>query len=146
MSLELRKINQHNFYEICQLKVAPHQRNLVDTNALSLAEANFMPCAWFKGVYLENVPIGFILINADPERLSLWRLMIDSSRQNKGYGREAIRLLKSELVKEFCVSELYTSVVPGPDSPIDFYISCGFQRTGEWVEGREIELSVSLVA
>ena len=49
MSLELRKINQHNFYEICQLKVAPHQRNLVDTNALSLAEANFMPCAWFKG-------------------------------------------------------------------------------------------------
>ena len=146
MSLELREINQDNFYEICQLKVAPHQRDLVDNNALSLAEANFMPFAWFKGVYLDNEPIGFILINADPEKLSLWRLMIDSSRQDQGYGREVIQLLKSELLKEFCVSELYTSVVTGPGSPIDFYISCGFQRTGEWVEGREIELSVSLVA
>ncbi|MGF1845358.1 GNAT family N-acetyltransferase [Vibrio clamense] len=146
MSLELRNIDETNFYEIFQLQVAQHQLNHVDSNAISLAEANFMSFPWFKGIYSDNNPIGFVLVNADTvsSKFELWRFMLDESQQSKGYGRLAIDLLKSALVNEFEVSALYTSVVSSPESPQGFYENCGFVSTGNLVEGREIELSLSL--
>ncbi len=146
MCLELRNINQRNFYEICQLDVAQNQRNHVDSNAISLAEANFMRFPWFKGVYLNNNPVGFILVNADTDsgKFELWRFMLDQSQQSKGYGRKAMELLKSALVDEYRISGLYTSVVSGSGSPLGFYTSCGFIPTGQLVEDREVELYLSL--
>ncbi len=146
MSLELRSIDKSNFYEICQLKVAENQLNHVDSNAVSLAEANFMSFPWFRGIYSENKPIGFVLVNADTVsgKFELWRFMLDKSQQSKGYGRIAIGLLKSALVNEFGISALYTSVVAGADSPQGFYENCGFVSTGNLVEGREIELCLPL--
>ncbi|MDD1782888.1 GNAT family N-acetyltransferase [Enterovibrio sp. ZSDZ35] len=146
MNIELRHINSDNFYEICQLEVAPNQLNHVDSNAISLAEANFMNFPWFRGIYFGNNPIGFILVNADTVsgKFELWRFMLDKSHQSKGYGRIAVDLLKLALVKEFGISSLYTSVVAGPTSPKGFYLNCGFVLTGHWVEGREVELCLSL--
>ncbi|ARN66072.1 TPA: GNAT family N-acetyltransferase [Vibrio vulnificus] len=146
MSLELRSIDKTNFYEICQLQVAQNQVNHVDSNAISLAEANFMSFPWFKGIYSDNNPIGFVLVNANTVsgKFELWRFMLDKSQQSKGYGRIAIDLLKSALVNEFGISALYTSVVTGSGSPQGFYESCGFVSTGHLVEGREIELCLSL--
>ena len=146
MSLELRSIDKTNFYEICQLQVDQNQVNHVDSNAISLAEANFMSFPWFKGIYSDNNPIGFVLVNADTVsgKFELWRFMLDKSQQSKGCGRIAIDLLKSALVNEFGISALYTSVVTGSGSPQGFYESCGFVSTGHLVEGREIELCLSL--
>ncbi len=146
MSIELRSINQGNFYEICQLQVAEKQLNHVDSNAISLAEANFMEFPWFRGIYAGDKPVGFILVNADTStgKFSLWRLMLDQIQQSKGYGRKAIDLLSEELLNEFGVSTLYTSVVDSADSPKGFYLNCGFIPTGNLVAGREIELSRTL--
>ncbi|MCC2525693.1 GNAT family N-acetyltransferase [Vibrio coralliilyticus] len=146
MSIELRKINHDNFYEICQLKVAKSQLNHVDSNAVSLAEANFMDFPWFRGIYADDKPIGFILVNADisADKLFLWRFMLDQAQQSKGYGRRAVELLSSELLNEFGASALYTSVVDGTGGPKGFYLSCGFIPTGNLVAGREIELSRTL--
>ena len=146
MSLELRSIDKTNFYEICQLQVAQNQLHHVDSNAISLAEANFMSFPWFKGIYSDSNPIGFVLVNADTVsgKFELWRFMLDKSQQSKGYGRIAIDLLKSALVNEFGISALYTSVVSDPGSPQGFYENCGFVSTGHLVEGREIELCLSL--
>ncbi|MHC6802023.1 GNAT family N-acetyltransferase [Vibrio antiquarius] len=146
MSIELRSINQGNFYEICQLQVAENQLDQVDSNAISLAEANFMDFPWFRGIYAEDKPVGFILVNADTStgRFYLWRLMLDQTQQSKGYGRKAIDLLSEELLNEFGVATLYTSVVDSADSPKDFYLNCGFVPTGNLVAGREIELRATL--
>ena len=146
MSIELRPITLDNFYPICQLAVAPEQVNHVDSNAISLAEANFMPFAWFRGIYVADEPVGFILVNADTvtDRCSLWRLMLDQSQQSKGYGRIAIRALVLELQREFGISQLFTSVVTSNDGPLDFYQRCGFVLTGSLVAGREFELCLSI--
>jgi diamine N-acetyltransferase len=146
MSIELRKIDHDNFYEICQLQVAQDQVNQVDSNAISLAEANFMDFPWFRGIYAENKPVGFILVNADTYagKFTLWRFMLDQTKQSKGYGRKAIVLLSSELLHEFGASAIYTSVVDGTDSPKGFYLNCGFVPTGNLVAGREIELCTTL--
>ena len=146
MNLELRTINHDNFYEICQLEVASNQVNHVDSNAISLAEANFMDYPWFRGIYVNNEPVGFILVNADTlsGKHCLWRFMLDKSQQAKGYGRNTMKLLSAALSNEFGVSALYTSVVASPDSPKGFYLHCGFIPTGNLVAGREIELCLSL--
>ncbi|GAK86806.1 putative acetyltransferase [Vibrio ponticus] len=146
MSIELRRIGHDNFYEICQLQVAKNQLNHVDSNAISLAEANFMDFPWFRGIYIEDKPVGFILVNADisADKFCLWRFMLDERHQSKGYGRKAIELLSSELLEEFGASTLYTSVVDSNSGPKGFYLSCGFMPTGNLVAGREVELSKTL--
>ena len=35
-------------------------------------------------------------------------------------------------------TEVYVSVEPGEGSPIPFYRSLGFERTGEWIEKEEV--------
>ncbi|WP_194435579.1 GNAT family N-acetyltransferase [Vibrio fluminensis] len=146
MNLELRNIDASNFYQICQLEVAPDQLNHVDSNAISLAEANFMEFAWFRGIYLGDQPVGFVLVNADTVsgKFELWRLMLDKSQQSKGYGRTTINLLISALVNEFGISALYTSVVGDEGGPKGFYLSCGFVPTGNLIAGREVELCLGL--
>lgn len=146
MNIELRPITLDNFYAICQLVVSPEQVTQVDSNAISLAEANFMPFAWFRAIYANNQPVGFILVDADTTtgKFSLWRLMLDQSQQGKGYGRLAISALTNALQREFGISELFTSVVTGENSPIAFYQSCGFELTGALVAGREIELCLPI--
>ncbi|TXX97380.1 GNAT family N-acetyltransferase [Vibrio mimicus] len=146
MGIELRRIDHDNFYEVCQLQVSKNQLDHVDSNAISLAEANFMAFPWFRGIYAEDKPVGFILVNADTsvDKFFLWRFMLDQTQQSKGYGRKAIELLSSELLKEFGASALYTSVVDSSDGPKGFYLNCGFIPTGNLVAGREIELSRTL--
>ncbi|ENM5768132.1 GNAT family N-acetyltransferase, partial [Vibrio mimicus] len=91
MSIELRRIDHDNFYEVCQLQVSKNQLDHVDSNAISLAEANFMDFPWFRGIYAEDKPVGFILVNADTsaDKFFLWRFMLDQTQQSKGYGRKA---------------------------------------------------------
>jgi len=146
MDLELRQITHDNFFQICQLEVAPEQVDHVDSNAVSLAEANFMNFPWFRAIYVDDNPVGFILVdaNSDLGKFSLWRLMLDKAQQSKGYGRRAIKALEKELQSEFNISKLFTSVVSDFGSPKEFYLNCGFVPTGALVEGREIELCLSV--
>lgn len=146
MDLELRKVTYETFYQICQLEVAPDQVNHVDSNAISLAEANFMEFPWYRGIYVNGLPVGFILVDANIKsgKFSLWRLMLDKCHQSNGYGYRALRELTFELQTEFGISSLYTSVVSVKNSPIEFYRKCGFELTGSLIEGREIELCLSI--
>ncbi|OIN24028.1 GNAT family N-acetyltransferase [Vibrio barjaei] len=146
MNIALRTITRDNFYAICQLEVAPHQTSHIDSNAISLAEANFMASPWYRAIYVKEQPIGFILVNVDSQsnRFSLWRFMLDKNYQKKGFGRQAIALLYQELRQEFGIIELFTSVVIDEKGPKRFYLSCGFIETGTLVDGREIELVFSL--
>ncbi|MFM2666576.1 GNAT family N-acetyltransferase [Vibrio mediterranei] len=146
MNIESRTITRDNFYAICQLEVAPHQTSHIDSNAISLAEANFMTFPWYRAIYVKEQPIGFILVNVDSQsnRLSLWRFMLDKNYQKQGFGRQAIALLYQELRQEFGTIDLFTSVVRDEKGPKRFYLSCGFVETGNLVEGREIELVFSV--
>lgn len=142
MNLELRHITSDNFYAVCQLEVTSKQQQHIDSNAISLAEANFMEFAWFRAIYVNDVLVGFILVDANlvTNKFMLWRFMLDKSHQFKGYGRKAIETLVIELKKEFSITTLFTSVVSSDEGPLAFYTSCGFVATGHLVDEREIEL------
>lgn len=140
-TVELREVTGANVREICALQVAPHQRGLVAPNAVSFAEAMFEPKAWFRAIYADDVPVGFVMLSDDPDPAKpeyyLWRLMIGDGFQGNGYGRRAVQLLIEHVRGRPGASELFVSWVPGPDGPEAFYLGLGFTLTGE-VDGGEV--------
>jgi diamine N-acetyltransferase len=141
-SLNLKKLTKENFYEVCLLSVKPEQINHVDSNAISIAEASFSENAWLKGIYLNDVAVGFVMVDANPNenKYYLWRFMIDAKYQGFGLGKRSIELLLVELKNQFGASQLATSIVSGESSPLRFYESLGFRLSGNYIDGREREL------
>jgi GNAT superfamily N-acetyltransferase len=140
VTITLREITEDNAEAVRALRVAPGQERFVSSVAYSLVEAEEHPEGnpWFRAVYADGSPVGFVMLSWDvepqPPDLNgpwfLWKLLIDSRHQGKGYGREVVRQVV-ELVRGQGGTELLTSYVPGDDGPADFYARLGFVPTGE---------------
>ena len=67
------------------------------------------------------------------DNYNLWRLMIDEKYQNKGYGREAVRLALEFIRTLPCGNAEYCwlSYEPENDVARHLYHSFGFVETGE---------------
>ncbi len=142
----LREITRETVRTITDLKVAPEQTGFVATNAESIAQAYFdRDVAWFRAVYADEVPVGFIMLEDDAanQEYYLWRFMIDARYQGRGYGRRALELLVEYVKTRPGAKALMTSCVPGDGSPCPFYEQLGFVPTGEVDEG-EIVLRLAL--
>jgi diamine N-acetyltransferase len=141
-TVELREITQESLRQVLDLAVTSQQEQFVAPNARSIAEAYFEPRAWFRAVYADDEPVGFVMLYRDPDNFWIWRFMIDAAHQGKGYGRRALELLVDEARKDGA-AELKLSYHPGDGSPHGFYTSFGFVETGE-VEGEEIVMRLPL--
>ncbi|MFW9894874.1 MAG: GNAT family N-acetyltransferase [Candidatus Thorarchaeota archaeon] len=152
--ITLRKINRRNLREILSLNVKPRQRSLVASNAVSIAEAHFTRGAWYRAIYLDQTPIGFVMlkdnslkfkkIKSTQSDIHFWRFMIDGRYQGKGYGRRAM-----ELVIEYAKSRPNVKVItlhhePSKGNAGEFYEKLGFKHTGRMIEG-ELEMRLELV-
>jgi diamine N-acetyltransferase len=144
-TVTLREITKDTVLAICGLQVAAEQREYVADNAVSIAEAYFEPKAWFRAIYADETPVGFIMLYDDPDtpEYYLWRLMIDAGRQHQGLGRRALALLVDYVRARPGARELLVDYHPGPHSPRAFYLKLGFRDTGR-VEHGEVILSLPL--
>jgi len=135
--VELVAVTSETVRAICRLDVAVDQRRFVAPNAVSFAEALFEPKAWYRAIHADGVPVGFLMLFDDPGEplYFLWRFMIDTPHQGKGYGAKAIELLVAQVRARPGAIELKTSWVPGPGSPEGFYRRLGFEPTGEIDDG-----------
>jgi diamine N-acetyltransferase len=148
--VHFKRINAQTVVEICKLSetLSPQQRLMVTDNAISIAQAHFSENAWMRAIYTDDTPVGFIMLHIgsdyddgiDCPGVFLWRLMIAAPFQGKGYGRQAIERLLDHLRAQG-VTELYTSVHLGEQSPEAFYKGLGFEPTGEYY-GDEPELKL----
>ncbi len=150
--VELREITEENRAAVERLRVSAAQARFIDSVAKSLREAEDSPEAqpWYRGVYEDDVPVGFVMIgeaavgdNRYPWRYFLWKLLIDERFQRQGYGTEALETIVAELRTRPGADALFTSAVPGEGSPISFYEHCGFVRTGQIFED-EVVLRLDL--
>ena len=93
--ISLRKIDGDTVRAICALSVRPDQQKFVAPNAVSIAQAHFSDHAWFRAVYADATPVGFVMLEDQPEKPEyfLWRFMIDARYQGMGFGRRAAALL-----------------------------------------------------
>ena len=153
--LKLEKVNGKNVWDILKLRVTKEQENFVASNDISIIEAyNAITgngYAFPFGIYENDTPIGFLMVGFDTDdywddappvakgNYNLWRLMIDEKYQNKGYGKESLRLAL-EFVKSFpCGKAEYCWLSYEPENIVarQLYRSFGFAETGE-MDGEEM--------
>ena len=136
--ITLREINGKTVRAVCNLKVTAEQNRFVAPVADSIAQAYFEPKAWFRAIYADETPVGFVMLHDDQEMhlYYLWRFMIDTRYQKMGIGKQAIQLLVAEVRTRPKAAELLVSYVPDEDGPGPFYNKLGFKPTGE-MEGIE---------
>lgn len=150
VEVSLRRISAQTVSDICDLSetLSEAQRNKVADNGTSIAEAHFSENAWFRAVYADEVPVGFVMLHTgsdydviDCPGAFLWRFMIAGPFQRMGYGEKAIALVVREM-KARGFAELFTSYGLGEASPEGFYKRLGFVTTGETYDD-EVEAVLS---
>ena len=144
-TVSLREITQETVNSILNLRVTKEQEQFVASNAVSIAQAYFSEEAWFRAIYANETPVGFLMLSDQPDtgKYYLWRFMIDAQHQDKGYGRRALELLIEHVKTRPNAQELFLSYVPGPGSPEGFYHQLGFEHTGEQA-GEELVMKLTL--
>ena len=74
--VSLRPVTKDTLRDILRLKVTEAQEHFVANNAVSLAQAHFTPEAWYRAIYADETPVGFMMLYDDPAKPEyfLWRL------------------------------------------------------------------------
>ncbi|HYK71823.1 MAG TPA: GNAT family N-acetyltransferase [Pseudoneobacillus sp.] len=93
MKITIKPINRENWHDAIELKVNKEQEAFMASNLYSIAEVQFLNNFQAMGIYLENVMVGFTMFGIDPDDGNYWiyRLMVDTKHQGKGYGHQAIQ-------------------------------------------------------
>jgi len=149
--VSLREVTADTVIAITRLAVAKSQEGFVSPNAISFAQALFAPEAWYRAIYLDDTPVGFVMLEDESQRVpppevphvSLWRYMIDAGHQGQGIGRAALEQVIEHVRSRKRFAKLETSYVPGPGCPEPFYLGLGFRHTGR-LDGREVVLELPL--
>lgn len=136
----LREVTKDNLGQILRLKVKPEQEQFVANNAISIAQAHFEEKAWFRAIFADETPVGFVMLYVDPESSEyfLWRFMVDARYQGMYFGERAMKLLIDHVRSLPGATELMVSYVPGEGCPEPFYTGVGFVSTGEVDDGENI--------
>ena len=143
-AIHLREVTEENFDAVVALKIKDGQR--VAPNEYSLAQAYVSRHAWPRAIYLDDCPVGFLMLHDEPEKPEyyLWRFMIDAEHQGKGYGTQAIECLKAYVRTRPNATQLLTSSAPNREGGAeDFYKKNGFTPTGD-MEEDEVVLRIDL--
>ncbi len=139
--LLLREVTQENWRETLKLTVHPEQQRFVadyaPIAAIALAKAYIRPggLVWTPYAFCTVTDIvGFSALAYEPESIeNYWirHFFIDQRYQNRGYGKQALRLLL-EFVKEHHTQcqTLQLTVHPENYNAQRLYKRLGFQLTG----------------
>lgn len=91
--ISLKVINEDNFVDAFNLKLAKGQEEYVSHPVRSLAQAYVYrnQCQPF-GIYADEKMVGYVMViyDYDVPEYDIWHMMIDESQQGKGYGRAAL--------------------------------------------------------
>ena len=147
--IHLRKITEENFIDAFHLKLAPDQERFVSHPIRSLAQAYVYreQCQPF-GIYEGDAMVGYVMViyDYDVPEYDIWHMMIDVSKQKRGYGRAALdRVLDYIKAKPFGPSNRVTLTCNKDNiQALNLYKSRGFRETGGAVDEDEIEISLMM--
>lgn len=134
MDVTLQDITEENFEDFMDMELPEHQRELLASNAYSIAQSRFYPDYIPRGVYCDGVPAGFLLYDrraGDVEGdYAIYRFMVDHARQGRGIGRRAMELLLAELRARPDMRRITICYHERNARAKAFYASFGFVETG----------------
>lgn len=133
--LRLKLVDETTFDAVIELTVADRDERRLAPNVYSLAQAwlfrdtrQVFPYA----IMISGKVVGFLLLNKDEKKKEylIWRLMIDQSYQNRGYGKEVIRqVIQMARTDDFCETVLVDYVM-GNHRMRGILESLGFETLG----------------
>ena len=131
--VSIRPVTRENLEEVLALRVGEGQEKYVISNAESLSRAYvYSETAYPFAIYDDNTIVGFIMMGYYEAKgyYTLWEFMIERKFQNKGYGRQALKLGLEFVRDKFGQVDIYTGVTPGNTVAKKLYESVGFVSTG----------------
>ena len=131
--VRLKPVTRENLEEVLALRVGEGQEKYVISNAESLSRAYvYSETAYPFAIYDNDIIVGFIMMGYYKVKgyYTLWEFMIDHKYQNKGYGRQALKLGLEFVRDKFGQVDIYTGVTPGNTVAKKLYESVGFVSTG----------------
>lgn len=137
--IQFKTIDEDNFYDVIGMELPDD--DFVAENVFSLAEAwlskgDMMPYA----IYNDDELVGFIMLEKNYKEggLGILRMMIATEHQNKGYGKESIKLVLEDPEHRESYDFVYLYVVPENEHATYIYKKSGFYDTGEIEEGENV--------
>ena len=134
MTITLRDVTEDNFEALMDMELPAHQRDLLHSNAYSIAQAKFYPEFIPRAIYQDERPAGFALYNREDGgkagHYGIYRFMVDYPLQSHGIGRRAMALLLDEIRSMPDVKNITICYHPHNERASAFYRSFGFVETG----------------
>ena len=126
--INLKEITSKNLKSIIDLNVKDDQKDYVASNSVSIAQGHYSNSAWFKGIFNDNRPVGFVMLDLIEEEYKcfLWRFMIDHKYQGKGFGKIALTQVIDFVRSLNLYTYIATSYVPAENGAGGFYKNFGF--------------------
>ena len=145
MSITLEEVNSSNYEAVCDLDVTYDQQEYVASNMWSLVESHYNQGHICRAIYRDNEPVGFFMwVLENPEKISIWRFMVDQRYQKIGVGREALNLALNQIKADKAIKEI--EICYNPQNPVAkyFYASFGFQEVGLDKDGEDMLAVIKL--
>jgi len=137
-TIELRPIDQNNWYACTQLEVKNEQMNVFPVPAVYwLAESAY--CGYTPlAMYVDEQLVGFAVYAIDPDDGSYWIIafMIDHKFQHKGYGRSGMEELICYIKDKHACNKIVLGHRPENQRASNLYASLGFVEVGH--DDREV--------
>ena len=146
--ISLQPIDESNFLDAFQLKLAPEQEAFVSNPVRSLAQAYVYrsQCQPF-GIFASDRMVGYVMViyDYDIPEYDIWHMMIDRDFQGRGYGKAAMgKCLEYIRTKPFGSSNRVALTCNRDNSAARrLYEAFGFRPTGA-EDKDEIELALML--
>lgn len=148
MAVYLKQIDEDNFIDAFNLKLASEQEAYVSHPIRSLAQAYVYrnQCTPF-GIYHEDKMVGYVMViyDYDIPEYDIWHMMIDASEQGHGYGREALQRVLEYIKRKPFGDSNRVALTCNKDNTnaLALYQNMGFELTGNDDE-EEVELALML--
>lgn len=134
----LKEITKENLGDIVSLQVADGQKDLILSNAISIAQPYVQPECIPLAIYEDDVPIGFLMHckDADDDEYWLYRLMIDHGHQGRGLGFLAMQAMLDIVKQDKSKNKMLLGVHRDGGASVATYEKLGFAFNGQ-VFGKE---------
>lgn len=145
MKITLEEINKSNYGAICDLAVTEAQEDYVASNVWSLVESHYNQGYTCRAICKDGDPVGFLMwVLEKPEKVSIWRFMVDMQFQTRGIGRIALALALTEIKSNKNLKEIEICYKASNTVAKHFYSSFGFQETGLDQDSGEMLATITL--
>ncbi|NRR33041.1 GNAT family N-acetyltransferase [Oxalobacteraceae bacterium] len=141
-TVTLEEITEANFEAVMEMELPEHQRDLLASNAYSIAQSKFYPDFIPRAIHHDGKLAGFLLYDRqaddEPGHYGIYRFMIDYPLQSKGIGRRAMELVLAEIKAQPDAKRITICYHSRNELAKTFYQSFGFQEVGPDESGEMI--------